>query len=152
YDPNGTINTALRQDFGTNLDLVAKDGSPLPAPSCPSYLGACGRVLFHGDHTILDDTVGVGTKDGTNGRRGAPSFEGWPKWSSTTHQQVYYRWLERAWRGGLRLISMLAVTNEALCKSSKHLRTADCDHSMLPPSGIGILDMFDERFRLKPPF
>src|SRR5262249_46182268 len=57
-----------------------------------------------------------------------------------------------AWRGGLRLISMLAVTNEALCKSSKHLRTPpapDCDESMLPPSRIGVLDKFDERFRPK---
>jgi microsomal dipeptidase-like Zn-dependent dipeptidase len=153
YDATGGINAALAQDFGTNLDLVKSNGSPLPAPSCPPYLqGRCGSVLFHGDHTIFDDTVGIGTKDGTNAPLGAPSFNGWPRWSSTTHQQVYYRWLERAWRGGLRLISMLAVTNEALCKSSKHLRTADCDQSMLPPSAIGILDMFDERFRFKPEF
>src|SRR5262245_22361736 len=153
YDASGGVNAALAQDFGTDLDLVKNNGAPLPTPLCPPYLaGRCGRVLFHGDHTIFDDTVGIGTQDGTNAPLGAPSFNGWPRWSSTTHQQVYYRWLERAWRGGLRLISMLAVTNEALCKSSKHLRDAQCDQSMLPPSAIGMLDVFDERFGLKPEF
>jgi hypothetical protein len=30
------------------------------------------------------------------------------------HQQMYYRWLERAYRGGLRLMVMLAVNNEVI--------------------------------------
>jgi len=153
YDADGGVNAALTQDYGTDLDLVTKDGKELPKPSCPSFFnGKCGAKLLHGDHTIFDDTVGIGTKDGTGSNLGVPAFNGWPKWSSTTHQQVYYKWLERAWRGGLRLASMLAVTNEALCKSNKHLRTADCENSMLPPSQLGTLDKLDDRMRLKPEF
>jgi hypothetical protein len=47
---------------------------------------------------------------------GWPSFVGWPKSNYLTHEQLYYKWLERAWRGGLRLYTNLLVDNAALCK------------------------------------
>jgi hypothetical protein len=46
---------------------------------------------------------------------GWPTFSGWPAQRNDTHQTQYYRWLERAWMGGLRLIVQHAVSNEALC-------------------------------------
>ena len=45
------------------------------------------------------------------------SFEGWPKWSSPNHQRMYYKWLERAWKGGLRLMIVQAVNNEVSCRT-----------------------------------
>lgn len=47
---------------------------------------------------------------------GWPEFTGWPRYNSLTHEQVYYRWLERAWRGGLRMYTNLLVDNNQLCK------------------------------------
>ena len=47
---------------------------------------------------------------------GWPTFEGWPKYNSLTHEQVYYKWLERAWRSGLRMFTNLLVDNNQLCK------------------------------------
>ena len=47
-----------------------------------------------------------------------PYFSGWPKWTSTTHQQTYHVWLERAWRGGLRTTTLFASHVESLCKTS----------------------------------
>jgi hypothetical protein len=47
---------------------------------------------------------------------GWPTFEGWPRHDYYTHEQLYYRWLERAWRGGLRMYTNLLVDNAALCK------------------------------------
>lgn len=47
---------------------------------------------------------------------GWPTFKDWPKHDSFTHEAMYYKWLERAWRGGLRLFTNLFVNNEALCK------------------------------------
>ncbi|MCW5890609.1 MAG: membrane dipeptidase [bacterium] len=133
YDEAGGVNAALRHDFATDLDIVNANGSERPAPLfCPAWLPDCGAKLFHGDHLLIDDVVGQGTQDGTTSNLGAPLFNGWPTARSTTHQQTYYRWLERAWRGGLRLMSMLAVTNEALCKGSKRLRQVDCNDSMAP--------------------
>lgn len=87
------------------------------------------------DHGLGRDTVGDGTNDGARSLFGAPYFSGWPKWTSTTHQQVYYKWLERAWRGGLRAITLLAVTNEAMCKSINKDRVnqwPECENSMGP--------------------
>jgi len=80
-------------------------------------------------------TIGNGTKDmhalkprNVDSWGGAPLFNGWPTWRSTIHQQVYYRWLERAWRGGLRLMVEHAVSNEALCISTKGV---NCSNSMI---------------------
>ncbi|NOQ63250.1 MAG: hypothetical protein GQ582_01905 [Methyloprofundus sp.] len=85
-------------------------------------------------HGLLNDTAGDGTQDGARSWYGAPYFNGWPKWTSTTHQQMYYVWLERAWRGGLRAATMLAVHNEALCKTSLKSTRKDswplCEDSM----------------------
>jgi hypothetical protein len=47
---------------------------------------------------------------------GWPTFEGWPKHWGYTHEQIYYKWLERAWRGGLRMFTNLLVDNGQLCK------------------------------------
>ena len=47
--------------------------------------------------------------------RGWPTFKDWPAYDSFTHEGIYYKGLERAWRGGLRLFVNLLVDNEALC-------------------------------------
>lgn len=54
---------------------------------------------------------------GTHHTDGWPTFTGWPRNNSLTHEQVYYKWLERAWRGGLRMYSNLLVDNGQLCKA-----------------------------------
>jgi microsomal dipeptidase-like Zn-dependent dipeptidase len=47
---------------------------------------------------------------------GYPDFTDWPAAPfSSTHQTQYYRWLERAYLGGLRLVVQHATTNSALC-------------------------------------
>jgi microsomal dipeptidase-like Zn-dependent dipeptidase len=45
---------------------------------------------------------------------GAPDFDGWPRWSTLVHQQMYVDWIRRAWQGGLRLLVAHAVNNEQL--------------------------------------
>ena len=58
---------------------------------------------------------------------GYPEFNGWPKWYSYTHQQVYYEWLKRAYDGGMRLMVMPAVNNKVLCQVSNHCKDFGCD-------------------------
>jgi hypothetical protein len=48
---------------------------------------------------------------------GWPTFASWPQQDTLTHEQYYWRWLERAYLGGLRLTTNLLVDNEALCKA-----------------------------------
>jgi microsomal dipeptidase-like Zn-dependent dipeptidase len=45
---------------------------------------------------------------------GYPHFDGWPKFTTTIHQQMYIDWLKRAYEGGLRLLVALAINNELL--------------------------------------
>jgi microsomal dipeptidase-like Zn-dependent dipeptidase len=65
---------------------------------------------------LISSIMGEGWE---HSEHGWSSFDAWPKWNTTMHQQMYYRWLERAYKGGLRLMVMLAVNNEVICKLHK---------------------------------
>ncbi|ALG84397.1 membrane dipeptidase [Gordonia phthalatica] len=56
------------------------------------------------------------SEPGPHDTRGWPTFGGWPRWNSLTHEQTYYRWLERAWRSGLRVLNNYFVQNRVLCE------------------------------------
>ncbi|MFW0788313.1 sphingolipid ceramide N-deacylase [Gordonia sp. CPCC 205333] len=66
------------------------------------------------------------SRPGPHDTSGWPSFTGWPRWDSLTHQQTYYRWIERAWRSGLRMIQNYYVQNRILCERYP-LRDQPCD-------------------------
>ncbi len=108
--------------------------------------GFGGKVIwgkmFHplGITKALPDCSGLHGKNGSkdiiesaaNGKfghdtSGWPDFKDWPGPDSPTHQTVYYKWLERAWLGGLRLIVNFAVNNEVLCKIAGQMPGYTCD-------------------------
>jgi microsomal dipeptidase-like Zn-dependent dipeptidase len=68
---------------------------------------------WFGENDPLEWAEGMGL---THRVGGWPQFDGWPRWNSITHQQVYYEWLKRAFDGGLKLMVMLAVSNKTLCE------------------------------------
>jgi len=76
---------------------------------CPDH-GPGGRGA------LLEDLVSGHTPGQGHDTVGWPTFGYWPHYDSLTHEQVYYKWLERAWRGGLRLFTTLLVDNAALCQ------------------------------------
>ena len=47
---------------------------------------------------------------------GWPTFKDWPRPDSLTHEGTYYKWMERAWQGGMRLFVNLLVENNKLCQ------------------------------------
>lgn len=47
---------------------------------------------------------------------GWPTFKDWPAPDSLTHEGTYHKWMERSWRGGLRLFVNLLVENNQLCQ------------------------------------
>jgi hypothetical protein len=49
---------------------------------------------------------------------GWPDFDIWPRFGTLVHQQAYIDWVHRAYLGGLRLMSVLAVNNELLASNS----------------------------------
>ena len=76
---------------------------------CPDH-GPGGRGA------ALENTLANGNPAAGHNTDGWPSFTGWPTYRTYTHEQTYYKWLERAWRGGLRLYTNLLVDNHALCE------------------------------------
>jgi microsomal dipeptidase-like Zn-dependent dipeptidase len=50
---------------------------------------------------------------------GWPNFIIWPRFTTLVHQQAYIDWIYRAYQGGLRLVTCLAVNNELLAVKSK---------------------------------
>ncbi len=48
---------------------------------------------------------------------GYPKFTDWPNsWKMLTHQLQYYRWVQRAYLGGLRLIVQHSTSSQVLCE------------------------------------
>ena len=77
---------------------------------CPEHEIADGRAAVL--ETVLSGRDPVAGHD-TNA--GWPTFTDWPQHGSLTYEQVYYTWMERAWRGGLRMFVNLLVDNVQLC-------------------------------------
>lgn len=76
---------------------------------CPDH-GPGGRG------SLLEDVLSHKTPGSGHDTVGWPTFGYWPHYDSLTHEQVYYTWLERAWRGGLRMFTALLVDNGVLCE------------------------------------
>lgn len=57
---------------------------------------------------------------------GWPAFEFWPRYDSLQHHQSYYKWMERAWLGGMRILVNHYTGNELLCQLNPQKQN-DCD-------------------------
>ncbi|WP_405670212.1 discoidin domain-containing protein [Streptomyces sp. NBC_01530] len=64
--------------------------------------------------------------DGKHDPVGWPTFKDWPAYDSMTHQADYYAWVERAWRGGQRVLVNDLVTNGVIC-SVYPFKDRSCD-------------------------
>ncbi|MGH3714027.1 MAG: discoidin domain-containing protein [Micromonosporaceae bacterium] len=71
-------------------------------------------------------TSGAYGPTGAHDTRGWPTFRDFPKANSVTHQQTYHKWMERSWRGGLRVATVVLSSNRALCEVYPVKRTS-CD-------------------------
>ena len=88
-------------------------GKPFPSGNIEG--NAIEAALPHCDvaHGVGGEKVGVEDAHATGGY---PEFDGWPRFSSTLHQKAYVDWIHRAYEGGLRLVSCLAVNNKLLAE------------------------------------
>lgn len=76
--------------------------------NCEATHGPNGHLDLLGN---LYDTNPLATHE----TKGWPTFHSWPAPHSLTHESTYYKWIERAWRGGLRIMLNNLVENETLC-------------------------------------
>jgi len=80
----------------------------------------------NGAGAVLENFFTNGVPAGTHDTHGWPSFAGWPRWDSLTHEGTYWKWIERSWRGGLRIMVEDLVENRALCELYPYKKNS-CD-------------------------
>lgn len=85
-----------------------KFGAPSALVDCPDHYPGMGGLA------ILEDAIS--DRPGFHDPVGWPTFKDWPRHDSLTHEQSYYRWLERSWRAGQRVFVNLFVENKVLCE------------------------------------
>jgi hypothetical protein len=90
-------------------------GRPWHRFGVASALVDCSDHEPNGIGAIGENTLSYGNPVGTHDTRGWPTLKDWPHHASLTHEQTYYKWVERSWRAGLRLFVNLLVDNEVLC-------------------------------------
>ena len=90
-------------------------GRPWHAYGVTHALVDCADHEPGGHGAVLEAVLSGGNPVEGHPTDGWPTFSYWPKYNSLTHEQLYYKWLERAWRGGLRMFTNLLVDNHALC-------------------------------------
>ena len=89
-------------------------GRPWHRYGVEQALADCPDHYPNGGGAVLENALSGGSRP-THDPVGWPTFEDWPASDSLTHEQSYYKWLERAWMGGLRVFVNLMVDNEQLC-------------------------------------
>ena len=96
-------------------------------PDCEMFHGKDGRQDLFGygfdkgseldPNDLLVSLVTGRTPEANHNTDGYPTFTDWPNAPfSSTHQTQYYRWIQRAYMGGLRLVVQHATTNQIICE------------------------------------
>ncbi|MGX1544095.1 galactose-binding domain-containing protein [Streptomyces adustus] len=99
-------------------------GKPFSEAGIADALKDCPEHYPDGSLAIFDYITRGG--DGKHDPVGWPTFKDWPAHDSLTHQQNYYAWVERAWRGGQRVLVNDLVTNGVIC-SVYFFKDRGCD-------------------------
>ncbi|TQL39560.1 F5/8 type C domain-containing protein [Salinispora arenicola] len=99
-------------------------GKPFSDEGIADALRDCPEHYPDGSLALFDFLTNGG--DGRHDPDGWPTFADWPAHDSQTHQQNYYAWIERAWRGGQRVLVNHLVTNGVIC-SVYFFKDRSCD-------------------------
>lgn len=108
--------THMFSDLGFGGNVVC--GSTFSTEGIAKALRDCPAHYPDGWFAVVENLASprqAGNILGTHDPVGWPSFAYWPDYGSFTHQQMYYRWVERAWRGGQRVMVNDLVSNSGLC-------------------------------------
>lgn len=133
--PDGTVygyadpHVHITADFRAGGDVIS--GENFDPFGVTVALGVARDEQVQGPNETLDitgDLLRGDTPGSPHDPHGWPTFTGWPTSGSYTHQQVYYRWLQRAWLGGLRLTTAQLVEDQPLCNIEPR-RSHSCDET-----------------------
>jgi len=100
-------------------------GAPFHELGVSHALTDCDHI--HGPNGKLDFFTNLFSEQAFESQhqtQGWPKFRHWPNNETVTHSRYYYRWIERAYLGGIRIIVSHLVDNEQLCKTHNKLNPA----------------------------
>ena len=105
--------------FEKSLGSVGMSGHLFHKFGVEHALGDCERL--HGPDGAFDF---LGVSGGTPGHdtKGWPDFSFWPNRCAISHMMNYYRWIERAYLGGMRLVVTMPTGNATYCQFMSMLR------------------------------
>jgi microsomal dipeptidase-like Zn-dependent dipeptidase len=114
---SGFVETHMHHMAFEFLGTKVHCGRPWHRFGAPYALVDCDdHTASQGCGAVLENTISFGSPVGCHDPVGWPTFKDWPHHQSLTHEQSYYKWIERAWRGGLRIFVNLMVENRVLCE------------------------------------
>jgi len=122
----GTVDAHMHMMAFEFLGGMAHCGRPWSPYGITEALRDCPDHAADGVGALLENVVSEKESPLTHDTSGWPEFKGWPTYGSLTHEQSYYRWVERAYRAGLRVYVNLLVENKVLCQLYPLKRNA-CD-------------------------
>lgn len=104
------------------IETALKDSKGIHGPS--GALDIIGNLMGYDDVNHRYDT------------RGFPDFPSWPNQRQLSHMQYYYKWVERAFKGGQKLMVTQIVENQVLCSVQKTVNPA----SWINPNSCDTMD------------
>lgn len=135
----------------------AQWGWPFHKYGIPHALGDCAEL--HGPNGALD-AVGAFLGNDFDGHdtSGWPTFPDWPARNALTHEAIYWKWLERSWKAGLRIAVNDLVDNETLCELQRSVSAPatgdplqDCNSMNNAANQVGTMyamqDYIDAQYR-----
>ncbi|HEY0974780.1 MAG TPA: hypothetical protein VGE57_09830 [Solimonas sp.] len=87
-------------------------GVPHALEDCAAYHGPQGS---RDPEALILDLTPLTLHD----TEGWPHFIDWPAYNSQLHQAMYYKWVERAWKSGLRIMVSEGTNIAALCEVAR---------------------------------
>ncbi|GAA0814536.1 hypothetical protein [Spirilliplanes yamanashiensis] len=131
------VGTGMTGPAAPGVDAAGRLVGTVDAHAHPTAAAAFGGRLHCGDafspggvrvalagcasHASLNvgallEAVAGGTDAVRSREDGWPTFGDWPQHNSLLHEQAYHRGIERAWRGGQRVLNALLVANRVICE------------------------------------
>lgn len=112
----GYVDVHTHIGFPKTMGGVAMSGDIFSPYGIEHALHDCAHL--HGKQGALDFLEAQHVSGGANGHdtAGYPDFSYWPNRSTNTHVQAYYRWIQRAYLGGLRVMVTLVTGNPSFCQ------------------------------------
>ena len=103
-------------------------GITVALPDCASIEGPEGSAA------PVQNFLNYGAPESPHDTVGWPTFKSWAP-SNLTYEGTYYRWVQRAWKSGLRMIVMPVNENRILCQLMTNRRNS-CDEMATVRKGI----------------